>query len=60
MRMQNLFNIKGLGILLLGGTLMLFAGCDRDETQTVVNFTNLVWSDEFDDPNGLDTEVWNF
>ncbi|MEM6724463.1 MAG: glycoside hydrolase family 16 protein, partial [Bacteroidota bacterium] len=20
----------------------------------------LVWSDEFDDPNGLDTEVWNF
>lgn len=40
-------------------TLALFS-CHPDETQTVVNFTNLTWSDEFDVDGAPNPEKWTY
>lgn len=42
-------------------TLLLFCiGCNTDETQTVTNFTNLTFEDDFNNEDGIDETVWNF
>ncbi len=44
--------------------LMIFAivmsSCDPDETQTVVNFSNLTWEDNFDVNGAPDASRWTF
>jgi len=40
--------------------LLIVSGCDTDETQTVVNFKNLVMSDEFDSEGAPNSQLWNF
>lgn len=37
-----------------------FSGCDPDETQTVVNFTNLTWEDNFDTDGAVNASNWAF
>ena len=45
---------------LLVGTLIIFTGCDTDETQTVTTLNNLVMQDEFSTNGALNTSIWNF
>jgi beta-glucanase (GH16 family) len=53
-------NIKVFGLSLFAATVSItFTSCDPDETQTVVNFTNLVWEDDFDVPGAPDPNTWN-
>ena len=47
----------GLGLLAVV-VAMTFNSCDPDETQTVVNFTNLVWEDNFDVNGAPDASKW--
>lgn len=53
------------GLLLFGKGIFLFAalitlhGC-TDDTQTVVNFTNLVMQDEFDTDGAPNPSLWNY
>ena len=35
-------------------------GCNPDETQTVAEFKNLVFSDEFDTDNKINADIWTF
>lgn len=48
-----------IGLVLLAVVVaMTFNSCDPDETQTVVNFTNLVWEDNFDGSGAPDASKW--
>ncbi|MDZ7613357.1 MAG: glycoside hydrolase family 16 protein [Flavobacteriaceae bacterium] len=40
--------------------IFLILGCSNDETQTVVNFNELVMQDEFDIDGNLDSALWSF
>lgn len=40
--------------------IILFSGCDPDETQTVVNFTNLTWQDNFDTDGVPNASNWTY
>jgi len=40
--------------------LFIITSCDTDETQTVVNFTKLVMSDEFDTEGAPSAALWNY
>lgn len=40
--------------------IILFSGCDPDETQTVVNFTNLTWEDNFDTDGVPNASNWTY
>lgn len=57
----NKFNIKAFTTVALSLAIILsIASCDTDETQTVVNFTNLVWQDNFDTDGAPDTSKWTY
>lgn len=57
----NKFNIKAFATATLSLVLMIsISGCDTDETQTVVNFTNLVWQDNFDTDGAPDASKWTY
>lgn len=45
---------------LLGALLLASAGCSNDDTQTVVNFTELTMQDEFDADGAPDSEIWSY
>ncbi|HKK88484.1 MAG TPA: glycoside hydrolase family 16 protein [Saprospiraceae bacterium] len=45
-----------LTVLLIGS----FYGCEQDEVQTVVNFTNLTWEDNFDSEGTPDSSNWTY
>ncbi len=47
---------KKISTLLL--PLLLLVGCNTDETQTVVNFTELVMQDEFDTDGAPNSTLW--
>ena len=57
----NNYKIKVIGLMsvVLIATLVTFS-CDTDETQTVVNFTELVMSDEFDTDGVIDNSIWSY
>ena len=40
--------------------VVVFSGCDPDETQTVVNFTNLTWEDNFDTNGAPNSANWTY
>jgi len=58
--------IKNYKIEVIGLMSFLFIvtfltySCDTDETQTVVNFTELVMSDEFDTDGVIDNSIWSY
>lgn len=54
-------NMRNIGLsLLMVFAVVLFNSCDPDETQTVVNFTNLVWADEFDVDGAPNSANWTY
>ena len=57
----NNYKIKLIGLMsvLLIVTFLTYS-CDTDETQTVVNFTELVMSDEFETDGVLDNSIWSY
>lgn len=57
----NNYKIKVIGLMsvVLMATLVTYS-CDTDETQTVVNFTELVMSDEFDTDGVIDNSIWSY
>lgn len=57
----NNYKIKVIGLVsvLLIATFVTYS-CDTDETQTVVNFTELVMSDEFDSDGVIDNSIWSY
>lgn len=44
----------------LGIVLLLILGCATDDTQTVVNFTELTMQDEFDADGAPDSSIWSY
>lgn len=55
---KNIFNIGSY--LFVATMVVVFSGCDPDETQTVVNFTNLTWEDNFDTNGAPDASKWTY
>ncbi len=57
----NKFNIKAIATYAVSLILILgISGCETSETQTVVNFTNLVWQDNFDTDGAPDASKWTY
>jgi len=49
--------VKALSI---AGFLLMVVGCSDDDTQRVVNFTQLTMQDEFDTDGAPDTSIWSY
>ena len=45
---------------LLATLFFVISSCSNDETQTVVNFTELVMQDEFDTDGDLNSAIWDY
>ncbi|WP_417950315.1 family 16 glycosylhydrolase [Flagellimonas meishanensis] len=45
---------------ILVACLLVFFGCETDDTQTVATFTQLTMSDEFDTNGAPDSSIWGF
>ncbi|NNK87131.1 MAG: glycoside hydrolase family 16 protein [Flavobacteriaceae bacterium] len=66
MKMKNIYKLKstlGSGLIILFLLMcspLLFISCNTDETQTVVNFTNLVMAEEFDVDGPPDPAMWRY
>ena len=46
--------------LMLTTLFFVISSCSNDETQTTVNFTELVWQDEFDTDGAPDSSIWGY
>lgn len=54
-------NILKIGSYISASLLVVvFSGCDPDETQTVVTFTELTWEDNFDTDGAPNSSNWAF
>jgi len=51
------FRTLGFGLLVI---IVSFAGCDSDESQQVVNLTEIVMQDEFDEDGAPDSGLWSY
>ena len=64
MKKGNQMKLRTLSLLpkrmLLLATLIMVFGCATDSTQTVVNFTELTFQDEFDNDGAPDPAKWDF
>jgi beta-glucanase (GH16 family) len=61
--MKSIFSYriyKYVANIFLTGLLLVFIGCDLDETQEVTTLDNLVWSDEFDVDGAPNPQNWNY
>ena len=59
--MKNLTKqIKKLGIYAVGFGVLVFQGCNPDETQVVTNFSNLIWEDNFDVDGAPNSAKWTY
>jgi len=45
---------------LLATSFLIISSCSTDETQTVSQFTELVWQDEFDIDGAPDSSIWGY
>ena len=54
----NNINTSNFFIALL--LVLMSMSCETDETQTVTNFTNLTFEDNFDTDGTIDETVWNY
>lgn len=64
MNLKNKFK-KRTGLLFFGFLvpvifILVILGCSYDETQTVVNYKELVMQDEFDIDGSIDSDLWSF
>ena len=63
--MNNIIRYKkefisfGIIVFMLGATFVI-SSCSTDETQTVANFTELVWQDEFDTDGAPNPANWGY
>jgi len=57
LKWYNSITSKGLPLF---AVLFLVLGCAIDETQTVVNFTEITMQDEFDTDGALNSSIWNY
>ncbi|MBT8264794.1 MAG: glycoside hydrolase family 16 protein [Muriicola sp.] len=57
LKWYNAISIKGMPLIAL---LFLILGCSTEETQTVVNFTELTMQDEFDTDGAPNSSIWGF
>jgi len=55
---KNILRIGSYFFIML--LALVFSGCDPDETQTVVNFTNLTWEDNFDTDGAPNSANWTY
>ncbi len=64
MKKENKMKLTTLSLLpkrvLLLATLIIAFGCATDDTQTVVNFTELTFQDEFETDGAPDPTKWSF
>lgn len=64
MNLINKFKVKSkvtfFSFLMLFSFFFVITSCSNDETQTVVNYTELVMQDEFDVDGSLDSSLWSF
>ena len=64
MNKENKFNIGEKRIVfkyfLLALSFFVVSGCSTDETQTVAQFTELVWSDDFNTDGAPNPEIWGY
>jgi len=56
MRTQSIF----FKAFLIAIPMFVISSCDTDETQTVVNFTEIVMQDEFDVDGALNSDIWDY
>jgi len=52
--------VSFFSFLILTMLFYVITGCSNDETQTVVNFTELVWQDEFDTDGAPNPANWDY
>ena len=52
--------MKAASYFFVASMIVVFTGCDPDETQTVVTFTNLVWEDNFDTNGAPNPANWDY
>ncbi len=57
LKWYNSISIKGLPLIAL---FFLVLGCATEETQTVVNFTELTMQDEFDTDGAPNSSIWGY
>ena len=57
LKWYNSISIKGLPLIAL---FFLVLGCATEETQTVVNFTEITMQDEFDTDGAPNSAIWNY
>ena len=53
-------NVIFFSFLMLTTLFFVISSCSNDETQTTVNFTELVWQDEFDTDGAPDSSIWGY
>lgn len=63
MKKTSKYNTKYKALVFMPFLLIvisIFSGCTVDETQTVTEFKNLVWQDEFDNDGQPNPENWSY
>ena len=62
MRVPFFLNIyrSPVNIMLPLALVFLCISCETDETQTVTNFTNLIFEDNFDNDGAPDASIWGY
>ena len=62
--MRTIFFLKSyrspINIILSAVLVLLCISCEKDETQTVITFTNLTFEDNFDTDGTIDESTWNY
>jgi len=58
--MRYKYVLLAMSFILLVISSFIVSGCSTDETQTVAQFTELVWSDEFDVDGAPDANNWAY
>ncbi len=58
--MRFKYVLLAMSFILLVVSSFIVSGCSTSETQTVAEFTELVWSDEFDVDGAPDPDNWGY
>ena len=58
--LNNINMQAGFGSLIMVALFLLNSSCDYEDEQTVTNFTELTFQDEFDTDGAPDPTIWNY